>query len=118
MKKSNYTIHTTLGKALVTLFGEIPDVIEIDKLRNAAKQQPVTQRVRYEQMEATISSKVLHEYTRCSNAICAWEADFVDKNNRLPTNFDIKLNGPISRDYKHKNIADKLLRSWKISIHL
>lgn len=44
--KSKYTFQTMHIKALVTLFGKNPDVIEIDKSRNTAKHNQLHKKMR------------------------------------------------------------------------
>ena len=106
-------------KAWTNTLGKTPEVLEIDNLRATAKTTPVMSNIRQsEEAEALFSRKALQKYNSCSNTIRVWERDFMSEKGTLPTTSDVKANAEILKQHQQKKIASKVLKSWKITVHL
>lgn len=116
--KKKYIFQTKLGKALVSLFGETDDTVEIDQCRNVVKNSKDPKAIRkYKALQALMSTKVVGKYNSCTEFIRSWENDFIAEHNRFPITADIKESPDIYELYKQRHVADELLQSWDISVH-
>ena len=107
-----------MGKSLAKLFGERDDdIIAFDDIRGSIKlTQALTQK--YNMLESKVSSRVLRLLSEISKEINQWEVDFLTINEALPSSSDVASNPEISSKYRKRHIAQELLRSFNITVHL
>ena len=66
-------------------------------------------------LESKLSSKVLRLLSEISKE---WEMDFLSMNEALPSSSDVASNPEISSKYRKKHLAQELLRSLNITVHV
>ena len=114
------TLKTRIGKGLAKLFGEKDDdIIAFDDIRDSIKlkrTQALTQK--YNMLESKVSSRVLRLLSETSKQINEWEMDFLTMNEALPSSSDVASNLEISFKYRKRHLAQELLRSFNITVHV
>ena len=109
-----------MGKGLAKLFEETDDdVIALDDIRDSIKSnrtQALT--LKYNTLESKVSSRVLRQLSETSNEINQWEIEFLTMNEALPSSSDVASNPEISSKYRKRHLAQELLRSFNITVHV
>ena len=108
------------AKATEIILGKIPEVTQLDKLRNNLARNPKSRYCinRYENYLAKIQVLVLKAVKELNSKLKEWDASFVTQHERLPNLNDYTASKEASDILHRRKVALKLLQSWKITVHL
>ena len=108
------------AKAAELVLGKLPEVIQLDKLRNNLTRNPKSRYCvnRYENHLAKIQVLVLKAIKKLDSDIKAWDASFLMQHKRVPNPNDYETSQEATDILHRRKVALKLLQSWKITVHL
>jgi hypothetical protein len=114
------TLFTKTAKAIQEVLGYTPEVAEFDRLKCSLARNTKSRYLinRYETSLTNIQVMVLKAVKELQCNIKNWDTEFLRNNERIPTMKDYSLNNAILQMFHKKKLADKILESWKITVHL
>ena len=69
-------------------------------------------------LESQVSFRVLKLLPEIKKSINAWEMDFLTINKALPSSSDVTSTPEISLNYRKRYLAQELLSSFQITVHV
>ena len=108
------------AKALEVVLGKIPEVSEIERLKQTVMKNPKAHfyRKKYDTVLSKVQTAVLRELRNVGEELKKWDEAFLTMHGRLPNNTDYMSDDEFSALNKKKKIALKLLESWNITVHV
>lgn len=117
-KPTEHTSKTT--KALEIVLGDIPEIYELEKVRNKLSKNMSSHyyKSKYESHLARIQTALLRAVSECKTSVKEWENKVFCETGTLPNPNQYSEIPELQHVLKIQKVALKLLRLWKITVHL
>lgn len=113
-----YKYATSLGKELAGILGDSSSIKSFDILRNELKKKksfPVSKKMKYEQITASLQTQLVKQYTEHKETIKAWETHFTEEHGIPPDTQDIP--GHIAAILRQKRVMEKVaFHEWNLTL--